>query len=75
MKTSRILCSLTACVLFSASITGCNSVHVLPAKAYDVTYGDTTFVAKSVKLHGSWAELETDRGTIWANGVKITPRK
>jgi hypothetical protein len=75
MKTSRVAYSVTACILFAGLVAGCSSVSIPPARGYIVRHGNSEFFAKSVRLHGSWAEFETDSGTIWANGVVITPVK
>ena len=75
MKTILNVCLLLACVLTSALLVGCSSVSIPPARGYNVRSGNTEFYAKSVKIHGSWAELETDNGTVWANAVVITPVK
>lgn len=73
MKTIPKACLLAVSTLVAGFVAGCSSVTLPPAKGYSVRHGDTHYFAKSVKLHGSWAELETDTGTVWANGVVIKP--
>jgi hypothetical protein len=76
MRTIHKVGLLAACVLTAASLVGCSTVCLPPAeKGYTVHQGGSEFYAKSVKLHGGWAELETDGGTVWANGVVIRPVK
>jgi hypothetical protein len=72
MKTSLKTCSF--CGIVSVLLMGCAGVSLPQAKGYVVRAGNTEFFAKSVKIHGSWVEMETDSGPVWANGVVITPR-
>ena len=74
MKKIRTVGLMAVCVLTSTLFVGCSSVSIPPAKSYLVKVGDTVFSAKSVKIHGSWAEFETDSGPVWASGVVITPK-
>jgi hypothetical protein len=75
MKALSIVSLLSLSVLASMLFTGCSSVPVPPAaKGYSVICGNTAFWAKSVKIHGSWAELETDAGPILVSGAAITPK-
>ena len=62
-------------VLVSLLVTGCSSISLPPAKGYNVLAGTTQYFAKSMKIHGSWVEMQTEQGPIWANGVVITPVK
>lgn len=75
MKNRRTIVPTLLCLLTSTLFLGCSSVSVPPAKTYVVRAGDTVFVAKSVKIHGSWAECETDTGSVWVSGAVITPKK
>jgi hypothetical protein len=61
-------------VLAPMLLVGCTSVSIPRAKAYSVRAGDLVFLAKTVKIHGSWAELGTDNGPVWVSGAVITPK-
>jgi hypothetical protein len=75
MKKIRTVGLIALCILTSTILVGCTSVSVPPARTYTVWAGGTEFAAKSMKIHGSWAELETDLGPVWASGVVIRPMK
>ena len=74
MKTSGHYVPLAAYAIAATLLTGCCTVSLPAAKSYSVRYGDTTIAAKSVKIHGSWAELQTDSGPVWVSGAVITPK-
>lgn len=67
------LMSLFASTLF----VGCTKVSLPAARSYAVQIGTTHYHAKSVKLHGEWAEVETEAGTVWTRHAPlvITPNK
>lgn len=66
--------SLAAVAALSATfLVGCTSVTIPPAKGYAVLAGGTVYQAKTVRIHGSWAELQTDSGPVWASGAVIKP--
>jgi hypothetical protein len=75
MRTSHKGGLLALCGLASVLFVGCTSVSLPKAKGYTVMVGNTQYYAKSVKIHGSWVEMETDNGPVWANGVVIIPSK
>ncbi len=73
MRTLSIIRSILLCALAGMLVVGCSNVSIPPAKGYMVHSGGAQFAAKSVKLHGSWAEFETASGnTVWANSAMIT---
>jgi hypothetical protein len=75
MKTFPGVSLLSIGLLISLLFTGCSSVSVPPAtKGYSVRAGDVVYWAKTVKIHGNWAELETDNGPVLVNGAVITPK-
>jgi hypothetical protein len=73
MKTSQCLVPLAGVVLAATWLSGCSAVSLPPAKSYSVRAGGVIINAKSVKIHGNWAELETDDGPVWVNGAVIKP--
>ena len=75
MKTSAKVGLLSPSVLVLALFTGCNSVSVPAAsKGYSIRAGDYSFWATKVKIHGSWAEVQTAEGPVWVSGAVITPK-
>jgi hypothetical protein len=74
MKKISTVGLMAVCIVTSTLFVGCSSVSIPPAKSYFVRAGDTVFSAKSVKIHGSWAELETDHGPVWVSGAVIETR-
>jgi uncharacterized protein YceK len=77
MKTLRRYVSVVICALAATLLAGCSSgssVSLPAAKGYSVLASGTEFWAKSVRIHGSWAELETDSGPVWVSGAVITPK-
>ena len=67
------LVSLLASTLF----VGCTKVSFPAARSYSVQIGTTQYHAKSIKLHGEWAEVETEAGTVWTRHAPlvITPNR
>lgn len=74
MKKTSTVGLMAICIVTSALFVGCSSVSLPPGKSYFVTAGDKVFLTKSVKIHGDWAELETDRGPVWVSGAVIETR-
>ena len=74
MRTKRTICLMLGYMLVSSLVAGCSSISLPPAKGYEVMAGNVGYFAKSVKIHGSWVEMQTDQGPVWANGVVITPK-
>ncbi len=74
MKSPHKISLLLLCGLAGFLLSGCSSVSLPKAKGYSVRAGDVHYYAKSVKIHGSWVEMETDSGPVWANGVVIVPQ-
>jgi hypothetical protein len=64
-------------LLASTLFVGCTKVSLPAARSYAVQIGTTHYHAKSVKLHGEWAEVETEAGTVWTRHAPlvITPNK
>src|SRR5689334_4951886 len=56
--------------LFVSAITlipGCANAPLPRARGYDVRLsGDRTYWANTVKFHGCWIEVDTDKGQVWA---------
>ena len=67
------LVSLLASTLF----VGCTKVSLPAARSYAVQIGTTHYHARSVKLHGEWAQIETEAGTVWTRHAPlvISPNK
>lgn len=66
---------LAVAALSATFLVGCTSATMPTAKGYLVrSSSNTEFWAKSVKIHGSWAECQTDSGPVWVSGAMITPK-
>lgn len=48
-------------------VAGCSNLAVPPASRYRVEVGERVLEATSIKPHGKWIEVQTDKGPIWIN--------
>jgi hypothetical protein len=72
MKTYPSAPLLLVCVTGAFIAVGCSHLRLPPASRYAVVCGQVEYSATSIKEHGKWLELQTDKGPIWFNRDSVT---
>ncbi len=76
MKTQIKNAPLLLGLVVAMAAAGCSHLSLPPASRYNVLVGQVAYSATSVRMHGRWIELQTDKGPVWFNErsiVSISP--
>ena len=67
MKTSTKIIPVLNAVIVGVVAAGCSSLPVPHANRYKVEVNQVVLEATSIKAHGKWIEVQTDKGPMWFN--------
>ena len=67
MKTHTRTFPLLIAAIIGFVVAGCNSLPVPRASRYKVEVNQVVLEATSIKAHGNWIEVQTDKGPMWLN--------
>jgi hypothetical protein len=68
MKTSTKIIPVLTAAIVGVVVAGCSNLPVPRANRYHVEVNQVMLEATSIKAHGKWIEIHTDRGEVmWCN--------
>jgi hypothetical protein len=68
MKTSTKIIPMLSAAIVGVVVAGCSNLPVPRANRYHVEVNQVVLEATSIKAHGKWIEVQTDKGVVmWLN--------